>query len=1445
MSSENQKIKVDFPFRKKVLRLFLKVILVILFLEFVAYFGSNIFLARYAQRKINEATNEVYLIDFNRFNLSILRRGFFLDGLVMKPVDTTSRSEDQVLFDFTLDQVGITGLWYDFSEQEFVVSKIHLDNPSISMQMPLDSASQQKPKKSEKGIAPIKQLETEIRKSVEKMSLAGFRIHEVEIEHANLFFFNFLSRGNLKADNTKLLVKDINLTTLEEWKTPFNARGFEFELEGVAFPLPDGIHSILAQKVNISSLDNLIDIKDFSLISDQTKESRTYYDVKLDKLLLGNVDLNHAFMTSDLLIDEMILNSPTFKVTKNPITKSDSTATGDLNDLIKGHLNSIQIKELAIREGKFIRSELSDTLKNRIEIDELDFKMIQFFLGVDSLKRENQFFYGEDASMEIHGGRLFLGDGVHLVSGEEVKVSSFHDEFLVKNLTINPREANLAENSSKNLMKISLPEFSLDQVDLKKLYNEGIISAQGILLNEPEVELVSLERARDESVESSFGSAIKGFLSEADIEKFEVREGTIKFTDERGVRSSDIGFDKFSFLLEGLKVNPDTLLAIHDQITADEIFLSLDNYQLKLKDNLHLIFAEKLKIDSRNKLLEVHNLKIQPQSQQQIQNLLDIYGKTSAINFAVPLFRAEGIDINSAFYDQNLRIGKISLPQPEFEISTYRAKENQGQAPQSTDDVKSLLLGYFNSISIDSIDLYQAKIKYENLQPNKKNLFQEDNLTLRLKNFFLDPSETTFSGKTLFSEEIDLTFSDYSFSLANGKYRVETDLLHYNSKNESLVFDNLLVYPGGNTRGRLALGLEFPKVIFKGVDIEQFVFDNVLDLQKVEIDEGKVEIGIDRKISTTSRDNQEKRLAQKTIDWVSIDTIHAKNSSLELNFLGENNSLRSIQTGFGFMIQDFHLDTLVLDQNDLSKLYSTANLDLNDFVFALPDSVHTISFSKVQMGDKQKEIVFSDLKITPRNYLGKPGSPVVEAVMDELAIVNNRIPEMLETKRFDMKNVRLLNPVLNVYLDREKQEKPIRPEKLRKGKDSLVESILLGDFELNNGKVQIHRKGEGPIPRLGFSEVDLKVSDLGIDFLSGEQEINLEKLAQKDLAFSFKNYKTITPDSLYKASFDHIYYENGGLVVEGLQVRPIRGNYGLLKSLSFQTDAITAKVEKATLGGLDPSKYLGTGILKADRLVLENPELDLFRDKRKPFNPDLIKEMPQQMMMRAKLDADIQGVHIRNGRVRYFEIAPKGNLPGMISFDQIQLDMAPFYLRNKENEYPLEKVRLGIETKIMNQSHVTLNSEMYFTEKYPMDVSVTMDKFSFKEANDFLKKTMFVRAVEGEVTEGQWDFVLNEDYAFGKMAFGYKDLKIQFVDSLTYERGMGKLKVYTFGANLLAKNNNPRAGSKKIATRRIYLERDKKRFVFSAWWKATFSGLRGTFGLGRPKIPKELRKEEE
>ncbi|MBN7802601.1 hypothetical protein J0A67_17125 [Algoriphagus aestuariicola] len=1437
------------PTRRKILRIAMIVVLSFLFLEFLVYFGSNIFLRKYAQQKINEATEDVYLVDFNRFSFSLIRRGFFLDGIVMKPVNPKNRKEDQALFEVTLDQIAFRNLWYNFFDKKFTIGKIYIDNPTVVLDLPpkVPQADKHPSQDGEEKISPIKALEEEIKKTVRKANLVGLLIKEVEIDHANLFFSNFLSRSDLKADNTSLLIRNIDFSTGEEWKTPFNAEGFEFELEKVTYPLADGVHLISADRVFISSLDNVIDIERVDLTPDRSKESRAYYSVGLKELRVGNVDLNKAFMTSIVEIDELILDDPELDVVSNPQVRSDSAASGDLNDFIKGSLESVRIKELSINKGKFVRSDLEDTLRNRIELDELNFKMVGFYLGEDSVKRQNQFFYGEDAAMEIKGSRIYLGDQIHLVTGEEVSVSSFKDELIVRNLSIQPRPESLDSQDPERLLKLDLAEFSVEEVGLRQMYNDGILQAEQIRILRPRVEYTELEKKiSDRSRQVPLGEIVSGFLKEVSVGSFAVEEGTIQFIGSGGQRRNDIGFEQFSFRLDNILFKPEVSDEIREQVQLDEIYVKLDKYRLKLKDNLHIIMADQLTIDSKNELLEVQNLTIRPEDQTSIQSLLGTYGKTSVVDFAVPMFRAEGVDIKSIFYEEELLVHRILMPNPVFVIETYREKpRSSGESPGSNDELRDVLLGYFNAIAVDTVSMDKAQVRYVSYVEGKSFNFEEDNLSLSLKNFALDQEMSETDDKTLFSDEIDLVFNNYSFSLAGGKYEVATDQLQYNSLRKSIDVRGLVMRPNSDFQGRIQLGLQFPNVNFKGVDIEQFLFENRLDLNKLEIDKGQIEIGIDKEVaarSASADSRQPAGLGKRSLKEVLIDTIETSNSTLAINYQLDESSINSIETDFGLLVRGFRLDSAITANKDVGNLYDEVNLSLKEFKFALPDSVHTLGFSTVDIGTTKEEVVFSDFYLSPKDQFGKPGSPTLDAKIDQLILKNNKLAEIQDTGILDLRELRLVNPKLNLYLDT--AEVQHGPEKTKpKSSSSLVHTILLGDVLLKNGELALHRKGQGPIPRLDFRGISVDARALNLNLLKGEQVLDLKALAEKNIQFGFENYSTITPDSLYKVDLGRVDFSQGNLRLEDVYYRPVDGNYGLLRKLPFQSDAVTARIGSIQLNGIDAESYIGNKWIKATEIVVESPKVDLFRDKRYPFDSSAQKPMPQYLMENARINADLVSLRVRNGQVRYFEFAPKGMVPGMISFDRIDLDMAPFYLREANQDYPLDKLRLGIQAYVMDTSKVNLEALMYFKSKYPMDVNVSMDSFAFAETNDFLSKTLFVKAVDGTVTNGSWNFVLNEDEARGEMEFGYTDLKIQFLDSLTLERGLGKLKIYTFGANLFAKNSNPRALSSKIAKRRIYQERDKRKFVFSAWWRATFSGLRGTLGFGRAKMPK--RREEE
>ncbi|WP_339703604.1 hypothetical protein [Algoriphagus aquimarinus] len=1446
MAEEQKNKHSKHPFRKKVLRWMMFAFLSIIFLEFLFYFGANFVLADWARRKINDSAQGVYTIDFNRVRFSIIRRGVFLDGLIMKPVGERKPDQKQALFDLTLDELALRNLWYDFSEGIFYVGKLDFDNPVISMDLPIsDSLDTSVIKESS-----VKALENELKKIINNTRFKGVYISELSINHADLFFLNFLSQNSLKAENTRLLVKDIDWTSRGEWKTPFNAKGFEFDLNNVDFPLPDGVHSIYANQVYVSSLDNVIDIKGFKLYADKTRDSKTYYDVDLDELRVGNVALNEAFMTSNVSIDEIILNNPEFRVLQNKRETKDSTATGDLNELIKGILESFEVKELSVNNGKFIISDADDTLKNRIDIQKLDFKMVKFYLGEDEKRKENQFFYGEDAAMEIQDADLYLSDEIHVIYSDRVSVSSFKDEIIIENVLVEPRTAALEKLQPKNIIRISLPKLSLNKANLKQLYREGKLSIDEMLVQSPKVEITELVSQVENVDTESVAELLKGYLNEVAIGRFDLQEGEVQFKNEQGVRSNDIGFERFNLLLEKVFLQPNSDIDVRNQFLAEEMVLSLYKYRLKLRDNLHEFMADKVLIDSKNSLVVVNNFTLRPENPDSIQYILDSYGKTVILNLTIPEFRVEGIDLMAAYQDEKLLINRILVPSPNASLTRFRKKNSAGGASnqvESSDEIEDLLTSYFSHIQIDSVSFSDGQVHYLNHAAAKELSLSEDSLSLNLKGFYLQKGQVSEAGRTFFSDEIELILRKYDFSVAGGNYEVDTDGLRFNSKSKTIFVDNLVLKPRKSIKSKIALSLSLPSVLFEGVDIESFLFENQLDLDRLVVDGSTISLEINKDYDDRGKEKKDDPLdgkaLPKSIERVTIDGVVAKNSKLSLNYRIGEDDFQSVQTNFDLEINGLNLDSATNARQNIEGLFREINLTLEDFSYALPDSMHTIKFSSLTVDNTDVETVFSDFEIVPRNTTGAPGKPIVSAKIDQLGVRNNNLRDIQSTGIFDLSQLRLSNPTIKVYLDSdEKAKKTEKPQKDTKV-TGLIESVLLQDVLVQKGNIAFFNKDGGQIPRMAFRDVDFGLKAMNLDLLKKSKEFSPQLLLDKDLSLSLSNYRIYTKDSMSRLTIGKISYLDNNILLDSVYLEPAMGRYEFLRKRIYQDNTITAFASSVHLTDIDFEEYFNHNILKAHSLTLDGFQMDVFRDKRIPVKEGIIKPMPQQLMENAPFDLTIDSVIVKDGLVRYQEFAPKAMLPGAIYFDDLDASIAPFAMRRTGEDFPLKSSMLSATSKLMGEGEVQLNADMSFGDPYPMDVDVELGRFDLTLLNNMLSRGLFLSVVDGRVTDGKWNFRMDDDVARGKMNFKYKDLKIEFLDSLTLERGRGKLGLMSFLANTFAKNNNPRMFLNHRVTSRVYFERDKSKFIFGGWWRATFSGLKGTLGLGQPKAPK--RKEED
>ncbi|MCE7057255.1 hypothetical protein LZF95_21420 [Algoriphagus sp. AGSA1] len=1455
MAEERKQKHSRHPFRKKVLRGVMFTFLSLLFIEFVVYFGANLCLSNWAREKINAVAKDVYVVDFNRVRVSLFRRAVFLDGVIMKPISERRPEQRQALFDLTLDQLALKDLWFDFSDRVLYVGNIKFDNPNISMDLPprVDRIEVDEESEGEKkGGSPVKALEDELKKIIAKSNFPGVYISELEIDHANLFFLNFLSHNSLKAENSRLLVRDIDWRRAEEWETPFNAKGFEFDLDNVVFPLPDGVHAIQSEKAHISSLDNLIDISGFSLKSDKAIESKAYYDVYLGKLRVGNVNLNEAFMTSNVKIDEIVMKDPEFKVQKSVSSTADSTATGDLNELIEGILKSFEVQELSVNNGQFITHELEDTLKNRIDIKKLDFKMINFYLGEDQSKKEDQFFYGEEAAMDIENAELYFSDNVHVIYGDKVSVSSFKDEIVVENVRVEPREESFEDRAASHILRIALPKLVLSGANLKRLYNEGVFSIGEMLVESPKVEIIELTDKEKPVNKDMVRQLLEGYLNEVAIGKMDLSEGEVQFRNDKGLRSDDVGFERFSLLLENVLLQPNVESDVRNRFLAEEMVLSLYKYRLKLRDNLHEFMADKVLIDSKNSLVVVNNFTLRPEVPDSLQNILTAYGKSVILDISIPEFRVEGIDLMAAYMEEKLVINRILVPSPVASVTRFR-KRNIADLPasqvESADEIGSLLTSYFDLIQIDSIAFSNGQVQYSNFAGKRDITLSEDSLSLNLKGFYLDKGQKDNPEKTFFSDEIDLILRKYDFSVAGGDYEVDTDGLRFNSRSRIIAIDNLTISPSSSFKSKIALSLNLPSVSLEGVDIESFVFDNQLKLDKLAVDGSTINLEINKSYKNDSSQlgsiSVTSNTLPKSIELVSIGAIEASNSSLSLNYRVGDDDFESIQTDFDLGILGLNLDSAANASKDIAGLFDEINLTLKDFSYTLPDSIHTVRFSDLYVDNSADETVFSNFEIVPNTLTGNPGTVILSAKLDELGVRNNTLRDIQSTGIFDLTQLRLLNPKIDIYLDTAQSVSKAKSQKdtVKSVKSGLVESILLQDILVSNGDIALHSKGAGPIPHMAFNKVNFGLESLGFDLLNTNNSLSPRILLEKDLSLSLANYEIFTRDSLHRVKIGKIKYVDNALVLDEVHFRPTMGRYEFLRRKGYQDDAIEARADRIRIEDIDFDAYFLNKNIKAHVLRMEGLRMDVFRDKRIPLKEGVIKPMPQELMESALFDLELDSVIVQHGLIRYQEFAPKAMLPGSIHFDEVNASIAPFMMRKKsDQEFPLETSRLDVRAKLMGEGDVKLTADMKFGSPYPMDVDVELGEFDLRLLNNMLSRGVFIKVVDGRVTDGKWGFRMDEDVARGTMNFKYKGLKIAFLDSLTLERGGGKLGLMTFLANAFTKSSNPRKFFNRRVTSRVYFERDKSKFVFGGWWRATFSGLRGSLGLGQPKVP---RKEEE
>jgi hypothetical protein len=1437
MGKKRINIKKLKPAQRRTVRVLAIFFFTLLFLHITLYFGSDLLLRSYLQKEVARASSGKYAIDFDRFNLSILELGFYVHGFTLIPQEEMPEEQQQKpLYKITIPKISVKGLGYNFSRDILTIGDIKFYKPGIQSKQ--DQKLLEDPK-----VSPLQILEAEVRKSFGN-GLQNIIIDHLFIEDADLLLENFISQRSITADNTNLYVRHIELLTRKENAPPFNAQGFTLELQNFEIALGDSIHTVKSTAINVSSLDQYIKAEKVSITPDLSREAEDYYEIYLDNLELEGADIDRMFYASDVDIETLRLERPNFMHYSEVTATSGVDSLEGLYPLIENILASISIKDLTIAEGNYLHSSLSEPDKNRIEAEGINFRMDQVYIGPDSLKTRDQFFYAQDAALDISQVKVALADGVHWISGENVFLSSFEDNITMEKVDVKPVYE--GEQPDITLFEIEVPQVTLGNANLKKIYNENILDINEMVISSPSVLLKDLAPNSDVSGKSTLQDLTRNYLKAIYIQRLEMTDGSLILDNDLRLRQDSLSFGKISFVVEDFRLDEQIEAEESSRLfLAEDLRLEIEDYALKLSDNLHLFTAQKVLLDTKEQFVGIEGFRLRPQGGDNIKTILNRYSQTTVLDIEVPDFYVYGVDIGEAVFQGKLLVNEVKVPSPTIKLQIFSNPEAATEDSKLDRlDVVNLLTSYFSVVKVDAVNVEEGTLELENFGREKIQTFAENDVNIGIRNFYVDKYIDPMDSRVLFAEELDIHLNNYVFNIAEGKYRIVADGISFNSAREEISTTNVRLRPSRTLDAKAVIQADIPNMTVRGVDLEAFLFENTLALTKLKLSGADVQLYLNREkaeeVVAPRNQRRRERNLPKTIDIIQIDTVEAEDAQFNLAYREEGQDMELINSGVNMSFYGFLLDSAKLVEGDLAAFFSSLSMEMDKFSLSLRDSVHTINFSKVSFDSKSGEIAFDNFAVVPRDQTGKAGFPVVDARIPHVSLRTNSLNSLQKTGDFVIKELFLAQPEIVLYLDKEDAEKLGGDEEQVAQK--VIESLNIENFEIKGGLLTLKEKGNAQKVN-SFNNLSVTLSDLNFN-LASPSSINKNFYLNKEFEFELADYEVMLPDSLNVLRVGVALLSEDRLHLKDVSLMPLYGDFEYHRRVGFQTDVAKVHFPEIIFQGLNVEKLTGERVVEASSVRLTGARVDVFRDKRFEFEAGMVKAMPQQLMMNAPFEAKVDSLIIVDAEVVYREFPEKGLVPGELQFTALNAVFSPFVLSKQAEDYPVSASSLDSHAKINGKAPIRLEGQLIFQAPFPMQLVAEVEEFELALLNPIIETNAFVKVLDGVVRGGRWEFTLDDDAARGNMALRYNDLNLMLLDERTLERGRGRKNVLTFVINNLAvRSNNPRKFFNRMVCSPIYLKRDKSRFVFNYLWKSTLTGLQGSVGLGKPKEEKERVEE--
>ena len=1442
--------------RRRLLRVSLSVFGVLVILQVILFYFSDPFIKQYLQNRLMEESGGIYKIRFDKVNVNLAGRGFKVKDLTIRPNEAViDRIESDTLNTYynihfpelKVSGIGLLKLYYN---RVLEIANVEIKEPKVDFTGASRlSNGTNRHQKVYNDVYPflrkyIKSLTIKTLKfSNGAMVLDDSGIGKTALSTAGDIFITlngFRIDSAFSAQNHRLLFAD----------------HIDLDIEDYRLKLSDGLHVLEAEEVTVSTSESSITGRKLwllpSMVPDSLKndEKEEFYDIYIPEMKITGADIYKAYFDKVFNISQVILEEPEIRfITRKRFTDFESDSVSrNLYSLSAAYLDRINVDSFKINQGKFAITQRIGQRQPHILADEITVAIGNFLVDSTSARDERKVFYADDMDVSIGKYTMKLADSIHLLTAGEVEFSTLHKTAVATTVALRPirgREAHARENKQE-LYNISVPQLDLQGVEFQKVYNHRELEFQRLLVEQPTVKLSDYSRratGNNQVDEASLYRLIKNYIKSVGVQQIELTDGSLEYAHYKGFKKDTLRAGKIAFTLDNFKLDSVGQYTSNRIFFADNITFTLDDYLMKLSDDLHVLKARRVGISTNRSQIYANGIRLFPIPVKNIDAFLRRSNKSVLYNINIPSLVINGADIRKAYFQRLLNIKDITIDRPVVEMNRYAHLTRQRRnATFKKDDLYALFEDYLRSINIAKLRLNNGFFNVVTNTSKDANTLSQNDVSIEATNFILNSRSSENKDRIFYSDDIEVKLNNYLINLPDSIHVLRTGEVGISTAKSEIYLKSSRLYPKSNRLDTVDLPAFYtvtaPEIVMRGVDINKLYYRNVLEINDIDLNRPTFEIinqvEIKGKNSFITRTRQARMPA--LLKGVKIKDVKLTDGKMILgNLLGRKKQVFST-TDFSMQLDDFLLDSAILNNNKKILYADDIDVDMTGYEMKLPDSIHSITAKNIHISSGKKLLSAEEFRLKPRgnrNYTrllsNQKNKILFDIAFPAITFTGIDLERAYLQKNYTVKKAFIKNPDISLtsYKEPVKDGKRIDPRDIL---DQLISKNLkflnVQQLDFSNATFSLKKMNDPESQDMVLERVSGHVKNFNLNPKS--KKIDSRLFYADDIDLRIKDYSYLLPDSLYMVKADEIGVSlaRSGIYLDSVRLIPKYTKYHFANRLGHEKDRVEFRAKQIAFKNFNFEDYILLGKVKAEQVDVTDFKAKNFRDKRLPFPEHQKPLMPQQWIRDFDHYLRLDLVKLKNGYVSYEEFMEDGQKPGIIAFTDVNAE-----IRNITNSPQAwrrnDLLTINATAKLMGAGKIRayFNADLS-NRQNKFSFSGTIDKMNLREINPMLENVAYVSIKSGQNDGLDFSIDGNKNFSVGEMRFRYSDLKVTVIKKKTGDKG----GFASFLANTFVINNKNTSG-KNFRVGEIYCERDKRKSLFNFLWKSLLSGIKPSLGI--------------